>query len=84
MLALIRISKYIVKLAISQAVGVLKHDSYWLCAMRHNWAESLMPNKTKSHLSFSPKGLLEESLVFPQMPFISVCICPNDYYPLSS
>lgn len=55
MLSLIRISKYIVKLAISQAVGQLKHDSYWLCAMRLNWAESLMPNKTKSHLSFFPQ-----------------------------
>lgn len=83
MLSLIRISKYIVKLAISQAVGLLKHDSYWLCAMRLNWAGSLKPNK-KSSRYFPPKGTLRDLLSFPRCHLLAAALCPNDHYPLSS
>lgn len=70
------------KLAISQAVGPLKHDSYWLCAMRLNWAKSLMPNKTKSHLSFfPPKGTKKDILSFPRCHLLVPVLSPNDCYP---
>lgn len=82
MLSLLRISEWIVKLAIPQTVGLLKPDSYWVCAMRLNWEESLMSNKRKIHLSFSLNRNLKGSLVFPQMSFSSNVLCPNDCYPL--
>lgn len=82
MLSSISVSKWIVKFTISQAVGLLKPYSYWVCAMRLNLVESLMSNKRKSHLSFSLKENLKGSLVFPQMPFNSNVLCPSNCYSL--
>lgn len=79
MLSLLWISEWIVKLAISQTV--LKPDSYCVCAMRLNWAESLLSNERKHHLIFSFKGNLKGSLIFPQMPFNCNVLCPSHCNP---